>query len=642
MKPRQFLDLVWGPQGRGTAFISGKGSGGDWHEHPLSWPTNTRIELPPKSADIYFCPNLFSGNARRINEVQPSCWLYADLDEVSPRGLPLKPTVAWESSSKRYQALWQLKGKVKPSRLQDLNKRLTYLIGADKGGWDLTQVLRLPGTYNHKYEDPQRVTILWTDGPTYATREVKRAVKDVDPGADLTEVEDLVVPKASAATIYRKHRKVLPPRARRLIQAKRVVEGDRSDRLWELENLLLDAGVSPEETFVLIRDSAWNKYRGRSDETYRIWLEIQKAARSKATLEHAEGNAATPVYNPAPTGWEHHDLFMQSELAPPSWMVEGIWSDRSHGMIAGEPKGYKSLIATDLAISVASGAKFLGHYDTHITGPVLMIQEENSAWLMQSRIRKIEAHRGLLGEAHVEGETLTISNGKSVHLELLNQSGFDLTDPSHLETLERKVQVVRPALVVLDPLYMMLGDADENSTRDIRPILQWLLHLKVRYSTGVLLVHHYSKQGQNPRYGGQRLRGSSAFHGWVESALYVEKPDPENPFLVEVSREHREQPPQGKFEVEVRTGDPNDDDDFELTVHDMRKPHRKKGPLWKYVSTHPGVTVIKIAKAKGYTPEKVVRWAEREGLVIGKKKQRSGRPARALFLPERDSGSPLK
>ena len=640
MKARQFLEQVWGPQGEGTAFISGKGQGGDWHEHPLHWPTSSAIELPPKSADIYFCPNLFSGNARRVNEVQPSCWLYADLDEVSPRGLPLKPTIAWESSSKRYQALWKLKGKIKPNRLQDLNKRLTYLIGADKGGWDLTQVLRLPGTYNHKYDEAVRVTLLWDDGPSYATREVKRAVKDVDPGAGLTEVDDLVVPKASAATIYRKHRRQLSPRTKRLLQTKRVAEGERSDRLWELENLLLDAGMKPEEVFVLIRDSPWNKYRGRADETYRIWLEIQKAARTKATLESAEATSTQP-YNPAPTGWEHHDLFMQAELAPPSWMVDGIWSDRSHGIIAGEPKGYKSLIATDLAISVASGAKFLGHYDTNVTGPVLMVQEENSAWLMQSRIRKIEAHRGLLGEAHIDGSTLTISKGKSVHLELLNQSGFDLTDPSHLGALERKVQVVRPALVIFDPLYMMLGDADENSTRDIRPILQWLLHLKVRYSTGVLLVHHYSKQGQNPRYGGQRLRGSSAFHGWVESALYVEKPDPNNPFLIEISREHREQPPQGKFEVEVRTGDPTDDDDFELNVYDQRIPKAKRGPLFRFVVNHEGVTIPRIARAKNMTKDKVIRWAEKEGLEIRTVPQKGGgKPVRALFLPGPDSRSP--
>lgn len=632
MKPKKFLRKVWDAQGKGTAFLSGKGEEGDWHEHPIPWPIS-EISLPPRSADIYFCPNLFRSPYRRINEVRRSCWLYADLDEVKPGDITPEPTAAWESSRDRYQALWRLDRKVRPEVLNDLNKRLTYYVGADKGGWDLTQVLRVPGTYNHKYDDPEPVKLLWFEDTTYAPAELRRLLKDVDPGAASVEVDDLVIPDESAAVIFRKHRRHIGARAKRLLRAKRVVEGERSDRLWEIENLLLDAGIPPEEVFVLIRESVWNKYRDRADETYRIWIEIQKAARTKAALEQGDGDhGITPVYNVAPTGWEHHDLFMQSDLVPPPWMVEGIWSDRSHGIIAGEPKGYKSLLSTDLAISVASGTKFLGHYETNVTGPVLMIQEENAPWMMQSRIRKIEAAHNILGDVQADGETLTISHGGDVHLELLNQSGFDLTDPSHLEALERKVQVVRPVLIVFDPLYMMLGDADENSTRDMRPILQWLLHLKVRYTTGILLVHHYTKQGATPRYGGQRMRGSGAFHGWVESALYVEKPDPENPFYISISREHRGQAPQGRFELEVFEGQPGEVDDYEIQIHDKKKTTA----LWKYVELHPGVSVKNVAKHFGHTTGTILRRADKEGLEIRegeRKKGRTGRPPRTLHIP---------
>lgn len=630
---KKFLETVWGPQGSGTAFISGKGEGGDWHEHPLRWPKDLKKhKLPPKSADIYFCPNLFSGDYRRIGEVKKSCWLYADLDEVKPDVTP-KPTIAWESSPNRYQALWKLDRRVKVQVLNELNKRLTYLVGADKGGWDLTQVLRLPGTYNHKYEHPALVKVLFENGPTYKPSEIRRLVKDVEPGGADVEVEDLTIPDKSALEIFKKHRSSLDKRTVRILRAKSAKEGERSDRLWEVENLLLASGIAPEEVFVLVRESVWNKYRGRSDEVYRLWLEIQKAARTQAGLDRAEGSTLSDDIKP--TGWEHHDLFMQSELRPPAWMVENIWSDRSHGIIAGEPKGYKSLFATDLAISVASGTKFLGHYETPVSGPVLMVQEENPPWLMQSRVRKIEKAHGILGEVHADGSTLTIKHGGDVPIEFLNESGFDLTDPAHLEALEHKVQVVRPVLVVLDPLAEMLGDADENSNRDMRPILQWLRHLKVRYSTGVLIVHHYTKQGATPRVGGQRMRGASAFHGWVESALYVEKPDPENPFFVSVSREHRGQVPQGKFDVEVFEGEPDDDDDYEVVVYDKKTTQRDdfKSHLVKIVDDHPGISVPKAAKAINKSHAYTVRLATSIGLRVrkGKKKRgRTGRPPRTL------------
>lgn len=630
---KKFLEMVWGPQGTGTAFISGKGEGGDWHEHPLKWTGSIEgLKLPPYSADIYFCPNLFTGDYRRIGEVKKSCWLYADLDEVDPNSIPLRPTVAWESSTERYQALWRLNKRVKPDLLNELNKRTTYLVGADKGGWDLTQVLRLPGTYNHKYEDTERVTLLWDDGPTYTVGEIRKAVKEVSPIDAEIQVPDLEIPSKSPKEILTHYRKVLDRRTLRLLRAKHAVEGERSDRLWELENLLLGSGIPPEEVFVLIRGSVWNKYRGRGDETYRIWLEIQKAARVQSGLQTGEGE--TPVYELAPTGWEHHDLFMQSELPPPAWMIERIWSDRSHGIIAGEPKSYKSLLGLDMGISVASGTKFLGHYDTPITGPVLVVQEENPSWLMQSRIRKIEKAHGILGEAEVDATTLSIRHGGDVHMEFLNQAGFDLTDPSHLELLERKVQVVRPVLIILDPLAEMLGDAEENSNREMRPILQWLRHLKVRYSCGVLIIHHYSKQGATPRFGGQRMRGASQFHGWVESGLYVEKPDPENPHYIRVSREHRGQTPQGSFDLEIFEGEPNEDDDYEIMVHDARLKNR--GTLWKLVSTRPGITIPAAAKRLDTSRTRIARMAEREELEIreGKKKKgRSGRPPRTLHLP---------
>jgi biotin operon repressor len=588
--------------------------------------------MPPKSADIYFCPNLFEGSYRRIHEVKKSCWLYADLDEVDPQRITPRPTVAWESSSDRYQALWRLDKRVAPHKLNELNKRLTYLVGADKGGWDLTQVLRLPGTYNHKYENPEKVTLLWDDGPTYTTRKILKLVKEVDPIDGEIQVPELEIPSKTSKELLTHYRKALDRRVFRLLRAKRPVEGERSDRLWELENLLLSAGMSPEEVFVVIRASVWNKYRGRADETYRIWLEIQKAARTQSGLQSGESSA--PVLEIRPTGWEHHDLFMQSELPPPAWMIDRIWSDRSHGLIAGEPKGYKSLLATDMAISVASGTKFLGHYDTPVTGPVLMIQEENPSWLMQSRIRKIEKAKGILGEAEVDATTLSIRHGGDVHLELLNQAGFDLTDPSHLELLERKVQVVRPVLIVLDPLAEMLGDAEENSNREMRPVLQWLRHLKVRYSCGVLIVHHYGKQSVTPRFGGQRVRGASAFHGWVESGLYVEKPDPENPHYIRISREHRGQTPQGSFDLEVFEGEPNVDDDYEVIVHDIRA--KKHDALWRYVEKHPGVSIPALSKKLGKSRTQIARMAKKSGLEIriAKGKGKSGRPPRRLYVPD--------
>ena len=62
----------------------------------------------------------------------------------------MRPSIAWASSDKRYQGLWALDGSEDIKDIELVNKDLTYHIGADKGGWDVTQVLRVPGSPNFK------------------------------------------------------------------------------------------------------------------------------------------------------------------------------------------------------------------------------------------------------------------------------------------------------------------------------------------------------------------------------------------------------------------------------------------------------------------------------------------------------------
>lgn len=169
MDALEFLHAVWEKQGKGFAFLSLRTGPQEWLDLSYKYPSDT-IELPdPREGDVYFCPNLFSRPRRRQELVLPSCWLYADLDEVRPpKGTlitgeyaVLQPTIAWESSPGRYQALWHIDKHLDAESHNTLNRKLTYALGADKGGWDLTQVLRVPGTINHKYVGKPKVKLLW-------------------------------------------------------------------------------------------------------------------------------------------------------------------------------------------------------------------------------------------------------------------------------------------------------------------------------------------------------------------------------------------------------------------------------------------------------------------------------------------------
>jgi len=89
------------------------------------------------------------------------------------------------------------------------------------------------------------------------------------------------------------------------------------------------------------------------------------------------------------------------------------------------------------------------------------------------------------------------------------------------ERLRNTVAVVRPRLLVLDP-FVRLHRIDENASGEVAPLLAFLRELNREYELAVVLVHHARKGGSSTR-AGQALRGSSEFHAWGDSNLYLRR-----------------------------------------------------------------------------------------------------------------------
>jgi hypothetical protein len=74
---------------------------------------------------------------------------------------------------------------------------------------------------------------------------------------------------------------------------------------------------------------------------------------------------------------------------------------------------------------------------------------------------------------------------------------------------------------VLDP-FVRLHRIDENLSGEVAPLLAYLRELQRRFHVAVALVHHARKGGAKMR-AGQALRGSSEFHAWGDSNLYLRR-----------------------------------------------------------------------------------------------------------------------
>jgi hypothetical protein len=260
---------VWAQQPGKFFCISTKDGADKWKDHffsPDEFGLIRKFLRDNDDKNIYFCPHGFNRRVRQKGEAVLPNLLWADLDFADPKGMKPKPTIAIESSPGRYVGLWVLKD----TMTESLNRRLTYHLDADHGGWDLTQVLRFPGTKNYKYPQTQpKVRVLWDDGPTYST---KRIEKYLPPDEEEAGGEHL-----SAAEVFESYQGKLPRWVRRELLAKKIHgRADRSEMLWKLENACVEAGMSLDEAFAVIRGSAWNKFAGRRNEEEQLRRELSK------------------------------------------------------------------------------------------------------------------------------------------------------------------------------------------------------------------------------------------------------------------------------------------------------------------------------------------------------------------------------
>jgi hypothetical protein len=88
-------------------------------------------------------------------------------------------------------------------------------------------------------------------------------------------------------------------------------------------------------------------------------------------------------------------------------------------------------------------------------------------------------------------------------------------------SLANTVARLQPRLLILDP-FVRLHRIDENASGEVVPLLAYLRELQRRYGVAVLIVHHARKGAGNAR-AGQALRGSSEFHAWGDSNLYLRR-----------------------------------------------------------------------------------------------------------------------
>jgi RecA-family ATPase len=198
---------------------------------------------------------------------------------------------------------------------------------------------------------------------------------------------------------------------------------------------------------------------------------------------------------------------LADEAAELRWLVTDLWSHEAVGIVGGEPKCCKSFLALDLAVAVAAGVPCLRRFAVPDPGRVLLYAAEDAAAIVRRRLEGIAAAAGV---ALPDLDILVIT-APTLRLDL----------EADRRSLAETIAKLQPRLLILDP-FVRLHRIDENASGEVAPLLAYLRELQRRHSLAVLVVHH-AKKGAGRARAGQALRGSSEFHAWGDSNLYLRR-----------------------------------------------------------------------------------------------------------------------
>jgi hypothetical protein len=479
--------------------IPGLPEGQGWEEHCF-----TREEVEDEAEEvilkfckkyrdrnIYFSPVGYTHRQRRAEYACMPTLLWADNDEApvlhGPKGRQY-PSIVIETSPGRWATIWMLELPVDDMLL---NKRLTYWMGADKGGWHINKVLRMAATTNYKYKDHPQAKLIkgwWTETHEvkYWTelleKEVGHITLDGNGGDDMPDI-----PRMSLA----ERKKViarLDKDTRNSILEGKPVKGIRSDVLWSFEKKMYEAGISREDAFGVLWDSPWNKFRDRPQQ---LWNEIGKAYEGKMDIDELKTSTRGALRRLS------YRRLGDRPAQRTEWLIKGIIPKKGIGILYGGWGDAKTWLAIAMALACAQGKEYAGRR----TKPCATV------YLAADRPKQFQER----------GQFMASKGEFKKH----EESGLDdppifwrktcppLRDPASVDMLVEMIDRVqeeawelyglRVGLVIIDTLIVAAGWEDENSSAEGQKIQQALRALSDDTGTFVLANDHTGKSKSGPR-----------------------------------------------------------------------------------------------------------------------------------------------
>ena len=187
-------------------------------------------------------------------------------------------------------------------------------------------------------------------------------------------------------------------------------------------------------------------------------------------------------------GWAEINMldYLDLDIDPIEWICKDIVSTKSVSMIAGADNTGKSILALQLAVSVAIGVPFM-HFDVPRPRKVLLVQFEMADGMVKGRIPKILKH---FSDTYPEKMGYLKTNLKTV---LKSDLGELFKDK--WESLRGNLQASRQNqydLVIVDNLYTSTSK-DISKNHEIKDVVSVIRDLVDTFDTSFMLINHHNK-----------------------------------------------------------------------------------------------------------------------------------------------------
>lgn len=390
--PIDFLRQVWGDTPGNVWIPTNDPRAKRWSEGPaLQWPTDSEriaervVTATGSGLDCYYSTNVLASPTRVVGTSVAPRVLHADLDrDPTPEDAQkielLDALTVCSGTGGHLHVYVFLDAPVPVETYHPMQHRLVAFLGADAKVRD-NDVLRIPGTANHKHDPPTEVFVDRESGSVWSVAELDEMLPPLAV-SEAPQTETAEIESEPVETVPRAVADALEGRA-----------GNRSETIWAVMRESARSGLTKGQCKRVLLDDDEIRARGFGDtEIHKAYRVTEPELIDIADLIGPTSPAATtpPGGSSAPdeTGWTFSDLSAAADEGDPGPLPVMLLrdGDDESGLIYpglrhsifGKPGSGKSWVALILTVEQARA----GH-------EVLYLDYESNARSMRSRLAQL-------------------------------------------------------------------------------------------------------------------------------------------------------------------------------------------------------------------------------------------------------------